>query len=596
MDKYTLLKKYFGYDTFREGQEEIIDALLSGRDAFAVMPTGAGKSLCFQIPAMMKRGVTLVISPLISLMKDQVTSLCSRGIPATYINASMTERQTESVLYGIEKGSFKIVYVAPERLENRRFLSLCGKIEISMICVDEAHCVSQWGHDFRPGYLKITDFVSSLKVRPVVCAFTATATKRVQQDISELLHLENPMKTVTGFDRENLYFEVVSPTDKFAALRRYLSIYSGKSGIVYCASRKTVTEVYSRLDEEGFSVVKYHAGLSSNERENSQELFIGGTAEIIVATNAFGMGIDKPDVSFVIHYNMPGDLESYYQEAGRAGRDGRKADCILFYGSSDERIQRYFIDHPEKNPELTAEDKRNLRHLRLTKLESMKAYCKGQICLRNYILTYFGEGSKTPCGNCSGCNGVYASEDLTFAAQKIFSCIKRLKGRATKPLVADILKGNETAHIIKKHYNSLTEFSSLSDMALSEIISNIDYFIERHYVFVSSEDNLALSDKAKDILAGKGTIRRFIERAVAKKKTKTVDYQLYIRLKILRRELAAKKHVPEIFIFADTTLKHLSAEKPTCEEDFLKIPGITPAKAEKYGAIFLRDIAKYLAQ
>ena len=391
MDKYQILKQYFGYDGFRQGQLTAIDSILSGRDTVAVMPTGGGKSVCFQVPAMMFQGITIVISPLISLMNDQVRALSQCGIPAAYINTSLDEKVISRVLTDAEKGRYKIIYVAPERLLTESFRRLCNKAEISFIAIDEAHCVSQWGQDFRPGYLDIKEFISSFKKRPVVAAFTATATKIVKQDITELLGLINPIEIVTGFDRENLYFEVVRVKDKLTALKRYLDLYSGSSGIVYCSTRKNVDELYSELKNDGMSVTRYHAGLSKNERKLNQDSFIEDNTPVIVATNAFGMGIDKSNVSFVIHYNMPGDIESYYQEAGRAGRDGSDANCVLLFSASDIIVQKWFINNAEENGYLSEREQRELKKLRLEKLQQMVDYCKGEVCLRNHILRYFGE-------------------------------------------------------------------------------------------------------------------------------------------------------------------------------------------------------------
>lgn len=406
MDKYGVLKKYFGYDAFRHGQENIIDAILSGQDVLGVMPTGAGKSVCFQVPAMMQRGVTVVVSPLISLMEDQVSALQKKGIPAGCINSDADTEDVSTVAKDLIIGELKLIYVAPERLNTPFFRSLCNKFQISAVVIDEAHCVSQWGKDFRPSYLHIKDFIASRRKRPVVCAFTATATPEVRKDIINALGLINPAVTVTGFDRSNLRFDVAKPHDKYALLRRSLEHYSGKSGIIYCSTRKTVESLYASLAKDGYTVGKYHAGMSSGEREYNQSVFISDEIKVIVATNAFGMGIDKPDVRFVIHYNMPGDLENYYQEAGRAGRDGKKSQCILFYDEEDVEIQRFFINNGSKNTSMTKKEQKQYAALRQKRLMQMVDYCKGETCLRKYMLSYFGESS-SDCGNCSVCSSVH---------------------------------------------------------------------------------------------------------------------------------------------------------------------------------------------
>lgn len=440
MSKSEVLKRVFGYDSFRPGQEEIIDSVLSGKDTLAVMPTGAGKSICFQIPALLKDGITVVVSPLISLMKDQVNSLVQNGVRAAYINRSLTEGQIQRALNNAKKGVYKIIYVAPERLNTASFRSVFDFQYLSFLCVDEAHCVSQWGQDFRPAYLEVKRFVQSLPVRPVICAVTATATDKVRDDIVNLLGLHNPFVSVQSFDRKNLFFSCVKPKSKPKELRRILSLHKGKSAIVYCSTRKRVDSLYEALSSEGYSVAKYHAGMEKDERIKNQELFIKDKAEIMVATNAFGMGIDKSNVYLIVHYNMPGDIESYYQEAGRAGRDGENANCILLYNGQDIITQRYFIESSEENEMMTEAEREAYKKIQLRRLYAMIDYTECNTCLRKYILGYFGEDAPDDCAFCGNCakmpltekteNKAYASAykpDGEEADKDLFEILRKLR-------------------------------------------------------------------------------------------------------------------------------------------------------------------------
>lgn len=491
MDKYDILKKYFGYTGFREGQESLIDSILQGQDVLGIMPTGAGKSICYQVPALMLPGITLVISPLISLMKDQVQALNQAGVHAAYINSSLSEGQISKALALAAAGRYKIIYVAPERLETYEFLQFAGQAEISMVTVDEAHCISQWGQDFRPSYLKIVQFVRQLGTRPVISAFTATATENVREDIVCVLGLHEPKVLVTGFDRGNLYFAVETTGRKDAYVTRYLQEHDGESGIIYCATRKNVDKLYERLREEGVAAARYHAGLSGEERRQSQEDFIYDRCPVMVATNAFGMGIDKSNVRYVIHYNMPQSLENYYQEAGRAGRDGERAECILLYSPQDVMINRLLLESKETNGEYTQEENAAVRERDEERLRTMTYYCTTTECLRAYLLRYFGESGTDACGNCRNCVQEYEEIDVTEAAGKIIRCIVEVRQRYGRNVIAGMLAGADRAKLREYGVTAYESYGSLRQMQETEIRLVIDRLLQDK-VLDTTNDKYAL--------------------------------------------------------------------------------------------------------
>jgi ATP-dependent DNA helicase RecQ len=594
-DAENVLKQYFGHSAFRKGQKELIDALLSGRDVLAVMPTGAGKSVCYQVPALMLPGMTLVISPLISLMKDQVQSLVENGVRAAYLNASLTPRQMELVLSRMAHGRYKLIYVAPERLALPTFRAAVAALEVSLLVVDEAHCVSQWGHDFRPSYLSVASFCGSLPVRPPVCACTATATPRVRDDIIRLLSLREPRFVSGSFDRPNLFFEVEHPGQKLIALRRRLDLYADKSGIVYCSSRKKVDALCEALAAERYSVAGYHAGMNTETRRKNQDDFLFDRKRVMIATNAFGMGIDKSNVSFVIHYNIPGDMESYYQEAGRAGRDGSAADCVLLFQKSNLAIQRYFIDNPEENEALTEEEAEALRRNRLEKLRIMEDYANHKGCLRRFLLAYFGENLPRDCGFCSGCIGNRLSADETEPAQKILSCVARLKENADCKTVVAVLKGREDA----KAYKGNSAFGLLSDMAESEIENRVAFLCEQRLLKLQN-GVLRCTDAAKDVLFRGRHVRRVITDETRGKLSKPkadgvrpADPVLFDRLRALCRQIAEKSSLPAFAVFPDQTLQSMAAVQPCTLRAFSALPGVSSRKLKKYGIVFLKEIRAY---
>ena len=611
-----ILKQYYGYDHFREGQIPVIEAVLEGRDVLGIMPTGAGKSVCYQVPALMMKGITIVISPLISLMKDQVGTLNQMGVHAAFLNSSLTSGQYYKALQLAKQGRYKIIYVAPERLETESFLdfALSEQVQISFVAVDEAHCVSQWGQDFRPGYLKILDFLDRLPYRPVVSAYTATATAEVREDILDILRLQNPYVETTGFDRGNLFFAVKKPVDKYKELVSYLKEKgydtSGDSGIIYCLTRKSVEQVSFDLRNEGFSVTRYHAGLSDEERKENQENFIYGKRQIMVATNAFGMGIDKPDVRFVIHYNMPKNMESYYQEAGRAGRDGLPAECILLYAGQDVITNQFFIENmaqESEDPETTA----LIRQREEERLKKMTFYCFTHECLRDYILRYFGEYGSNYCGNCSNCLSEFETVDVTAAAKAILGCVRECRQRYGTTVILDTLHGANTAKIRQYRMDENSHYGELAKEPVYRLRQILNELQVREYLYVTADTYsiVRLLPKAAELLDEDGTMlmkmakeeKRIPKAAKEKTKTKTSvaakelsneEAAVFEKLRALRMELAKEHKVPPYIIFSDKTLIQMAVERPSNKEEMLAVSGVGESKFEKYGEQFLACLAE----
>lgn len=608
-DKYhtpeQALKILFGYDSFRAGQKSVIDSILAGRDAFAVMPTGAGKSVCYQIPAVLLPGITLVVSPLISLMQDQVKALNEAGVPAAFINSSLCEKDYNETIRKARQGTYKIIYIAPERLVTEGFLALAKSVPVSMVTVDEAHCISQWGQDFRPSYMKIVEFVKTLEKRPIISAFTATATETVREDIVCTLGLQNPFTLVNGFDRENLFFQVEKPKNKEQYILKYISEHSGDSGIIYCATRKNVDNIYELLKSKGISVGKYHAGMSAVERKKMQDDFVFDYTSIVVATNAFGMGIDKSNVRFVIHYNMPQSMENYYQEAGRAGRDGLDAKCILLFSPQDIVINRFLLDHKEMQ-DLDPADRETVRERDVRRLQVMERYCYTTECLRNYILKYFGENPKKPCQDCGNCLREFETLDMTEAAKKVINCVYEAKGRYGRQIIIDTVAGAKTARLEEIGTVRYKSYGVLAGTNKNLLRRLIEQLVLEGYLRVGDYQVLKLGDisglknpEASVFVKITDEDKQPEKTAKTKKKAKSVEtltssgYKLFERLKKLRLEIAREESMPPYIIFSDKTLIDMAAKMPASKPEMLDVSGVGENKFAKYGERFLEVIEEY---
>lgn len=626
-----ILKTYFGYDSFREGQEEIIDTILNGRDALAIMPTGAGKSLCYQVPALLLPGITLVISPLISLMQDQVKSLNEAGIHAAYINSSLTEGQISKALSFAARGVYKIIYVAPERLETASFLNFALHTPISMVTVDEAHCISQWGQDFRPSYLKIVDFVEQLPGNPIISAFTATATEIVKNDISRILKLKNPNIVVTGFDRENLYYQVEHLTgkQKDIFIQNYIKEHANESGIIYCATRKNVDTLYEKLLKQGVSVTRYHAGMNNDIRKKSQDDFIYDRASVVIATNAFGMGIDKSNVRFVIHYNMPQSMENYYQEAGRAGRDGEPARCILLFSTQDVMISKMLLGSKDFEG-MDFQEIEQVRQQDFRRLQLMEGYCMTTSCLRNYILEYFGEKPEKPCDNCGNCHQEFVETDMTKDAKWVINCISEMRGRFGQALVISTLRGAKKARLKEISATDFTSYGQLENRTQDDLRLLISQMVREGYVIQTEGEysvlkigNIAeLQQKDSRIIVKKFKEKEKISGSRRHKSPYSEDFfqtnsvgnssgtsnsgnsnntaaihksDLFETLRQLRLQIAREESVPPYIVFTDKTLIDMCEKLPQNEDEMLGVSGVGQNKLQKYGSRFLQEIAAFLA-
>ena len=610
-----ILKQYFGYDSFRPGQDELVQAILSGRDTLGIMPTGAGKSICYQVPALALPGLTLVVSPLISLMKDQVGALNEAGVPAACINSAMSFEEMRDALYFAGRGQYKLLYVAPERLTAPFFLDFARRVPISMVTVDEAHCISQWGQDFRPSYLKILDFLAALPQRPLVSAFTATATAEVRDDIIRALGLEEPFVITTGFDRPNLYFAVEKPSSKPSALLAHLMQRRDKSGIVYCSTRKNVEEICDLLLSRGLPATRYHAGLDPDERRENQDDFLYDRKTIMVATNAFGMGIDKSNVSFVIHYNMPKNMESYYQEAGRAGRDGEPAECILLYGGQDVITNQFFIEHNQDNEALDPMTRQLVMERDRERLRKMTFYCFTHECLRDYILRYFGEYGSNYCGNCSNCMTQFDTIDIQAAAESLLGCVQSCGQRYGTTVILDTVHGANTVKIRNYRMDENPHYGELAKESVVHLRQMFNFLQVEEYLFVTTDEYsiVKLTEKGAAFLEAPEPIEmkmakeREKQTAGSSKKSRRgaklpagadefteKEETLFEALRALRREIASEGKVPPYIVFSDKTLTHMCILKPVTKAEMLEVSGVGAYKFEKYGERFLECVRRFL--